>query len=140
MLRFVVSRLIQAVVVVFAVFTLTFVLVRLPDKDPFVTEKAMHPDVRRALEKQYHLDKSKLEQYFITLKSYLQGDLGPSMKNQGVWDSRIIKDSFPVSLTIGMAALLIALGVGIPAGVVAAVKRNTWLDNTAMSLALVGIC
>jgi oligopeptide transport system permease protein len=140
MLRFVVSRFLQALVVVFAVFTLTFVLVRLPDKDPLATEKAMHPDVKRALQAQYHLDKSKLEQYFITLKSYAQGDLGPSMKNQGVWNSRIIRDSFPVSLTIGLAALLIALGIGIPAGVIAAVRRNTWVDNTAMSLALVGIC
>jgi len=140
MLRFILSRLLQAVVVVFAVFTLTFVLVRAGGKDPFATEKAMHPDVKRALEKQYHLDKPKLEQYWITLGSYLKGDMGPSMKTMGMLNSRIIRDSFPVSLTIGMAALLIALGVGIPAGVIAAVKRNTWMDNTAMSLALVGIC
>jgi oligopeptide transport system permease protein len=140
MLRFTVSRLLQAIVVVFAVFTLTFFMVRMAPGDPLATEKAMHADVKRALQERYHLDKSLPEQYAITLKSYLQGDLGPSMKNQGMWNARIIGDSWPVSLTIGVMALLIAVGIGIPAGVIAAVKRNTWVDNSAMSLALVGIC
>lgn len=140
MLRFTVSRLLQAIVVVFAVFTLTFFMVRMAPGDPLATEKAMHADVKRALQERYHLDKSLPEQYAITLKSYLAGDLGPSMKNQGMWNARIIGDSWPVSLTIGVMALLIAVGIGIPAGVIAAVKRNTWVDNSAMSLALVGIC
>jgi oligopeptide transport system permease protein len=140
MLRFTLSRLLQAIVVVFAVFTLTFFMVRLPKGDPFAGEKAMHEDVKRALQERYHLDKPKSEQYFIQLKSYLLGDFGPSMKHQGLMNSRIIKDSWPVSLTIGVLALLIAMLIGIPAGVIAAVKRNTWVDNSAMSLALVGIC
>lgn len=140
MLRFTVSRLIQAFVVVFAVFTLTFFMVRLAPGDPLATEKAMHEDVKRALQERYHLDKSLPEQYAITLKSYLSGDLGPSMKNQGMWNARIIGDSWPVSLTIGLMALIIAVAIGIPAGVIAAVRRNTWVDNSAMSLALVGIC
>ena len=140
MLRFIASRLLQAIIVVFAVFTLTFFMVRLPEGDPFTSEKAMHKDVKRALMERYHLDKSMGEQYLITLKTYLQGDFGPSMKNQGMWNSRIIRDSFPVSLSIGLAALVIAVGIGVPAGILAAVRRNTWLDNSAMTLALVGIC
>jgi oligopeptide transport system permease protein len=140
MLRFTASRFFQAIVVVFAVFTLTFFMVRLAPGDPLATEKAMHEDVRRALRERYHLDKSLGEQYVITLAAYLQGDLGPSMKNQGLWNARIIRDSFPVSLTIGLAALMIAICFGVPAGIVAAVRRNSWLDNAAMSLALVGIC
>lgn len=140
MLRFTVSRLLQAIVVVFAVFTLTFFMVRLAPGDPLATEKSMHADVKRALQERYHLDKSLPEQYAITLKSYLAGDLGPSMKNQGMWNAKIISDSWPVSLTIGLMALIIAVSIGIPAGVIAAVRRNTWVDNSAMSLALVGIC
>ena len=140
MLRFTVSRLLQALVVVFAVFTLTFFMVRLAPGDPLATEKAMHPDVKRALRERYHLDRPLPEQYAITLVSYLKGDLGPSMKNQGLWNTRIIRDSWPVSLTIGLMALVIAVGIGIPAGVIAAVRRNTWIDHTAMSFALLGIC
>ena len=62
------------------------------------------------------------------------------MKNQGMWNTKIIRDSFPVSLTIGLGALIIALAVGLPAGILAAVRRNTWLDFTPMSLAMIGIC
>ena len=140
MLRFTVTRLLQALVVVFSVFTLTFFMVRLAPGDPLATEKAMHPDVKRALSERYHLDRPLTEQYAITLGSYLKGDLGPSMKNQGLWNTRIIRDSWPVSLTIGLMALIIAVAIGIPAGVIAAVRRNTWIDHGAMSFALLGIC
>lgn len=140
MLRFTVSRLLQAIVVVFAVFTLTFFMVRLAPGDPLATEKAIHPDVKRSLQERYHLDKSLPEQYALTLKSYFAGDLGPSMKHQGMWNAKIISDSWPVSLTIGLMALIIAVAIGIPAGVIAAVRRNTWVDNSAMSMALLGIC
>ena len=140
MLRFTVTRLLQALVVVFSVFTLTFFMVRLAPGDPLATEKAMHPDVKRALSERYHLDRPLTEQYAITLGSYIKGDLGPSMKNQGLWNTRIIRDSWPVSLTIGLMALIIAVAIGIPAGVIAAVRRNTWIDHGAMSFALLGIC
>lgn len=140
MLRFIASRFLQSAAVVLAVFTLTFFMVRLAPGDPFATEKSMNPDVKRELQERYGLKKSMPEQYWIALSSYSRGDFGLSMKNQGMWNAKIIGDSFPVSLTIGLAALAVALGLGLPAGILAAVRRNTWLDYGPMSLAMIGIC
>lgn len=140
MLRYTLSRLLQSIAVIFAVFTLTFCMVRFAPGDPFASEKSMPEDVRRVLVQRYGLDRPLLEQYFRTMASYLRGDFLPSMSYQGMWNSKIIRDSFPISLIIGFAALAIALAIGLPAGIIAAVKRNTWLDYSAMSLAMIGIC
>ncbi|RYD35083.1 MAG: ABC transporter permease subunit [Verrucomicrobiaceae bacterium] len=140
MLRFTLSRLAQALGVILVVFTITFFLIRLTPGDPFAGEKAMPPDVRRVMEERYGLNKPLITQYFTTLGSYLRGDFQPSMKYQGMWNVKIIKDAFPISLAIGSCALVIALGLGLPAGIIAAVKKNTWMDYGSMSLALIGIC
>ncbi|MDB6132203.1 MAG: oppB [Verrucomicrobiales bacterium] len=140
MLRFTLYRLAQALGVILVVFTITFFLIRLTPGDPFAGEKAMPPDVRRVMEERYGLNKPLITQYFTTLGSYLRGDFQPSMKYQGMWNVKIIKDAFPISLAIGSCALVIALGLGLPAGIIAAVKKNTWMDYGFMSLALIGIC
>lgn len=140
MIRFIASRFLQSVLVLLAVFTFTFLMVRCAKGDPFATEKSMNPDVKAELQRQYGLDKPLYVQYWIALSSYAQGDFGLSMKNQGMKNAKIIGDSFPVSLMIGLIALGIALGLGLPAGIIAAVRRNTWLDFGPMSLAMIGIC
>ncbi len=140
MLRFTINRLIQSVIVLFAVFTITFFMIRLAPGDPFAGEKAMPPDVRKVMEARYGLDKPLYAQYFVTLGRFATGDFMPSFKYQGMWNRKIIADAFPISLTIGLAALAIAIAVGMPAGIIAAVRRNSWVDYSAMSLALVGIC
>ncbi|MDB6069600.1 MAG: transporter [Verrucomicrobiales bacterium] len=140
MLRFTLNRLAQSIAVVFLVFTITFFMIRLTDGDPFASPKAMPPDVRKVLVERYGLDKPLPVQYFTTMGSYLKGDLLPSMSYQGMWNTKIIKDAFPISLIIGVAALGVALALGLPAGIIAAVKKNTWLDFGPMSLALIGIC
>jgi oligopeptide transport system permease protein len=140
MLRYIVSRFFQSLAVILAVFTLTFFMVRMAPGDPFVNEKSVNPDVKAAQMEQFGFDKPLAVQYWRTLGSYLTGDFGRSTKNQGMSIRKIIGDSFPVSLTIGLAALCIALAIGLPAGIIAAVKRNTWLDFTPMSLAMIGIC
>lgn len=140
MLRFIASRLLQSAAVLLAVFTMTFFMVRLAPGDPFATEKSMNPDVRAELERQYGLNRPLPVQYWKALSSYARGDFGLSMKNQGMRNAKIIRDSFPVSLIIGAAALAIALAIGLPAGIIAAVRRNTWLDFGPMALAMIGIC
>ncbi len=140
MLRFTLHRFVQSLVVVFVVFTITFFMIRLAPGDPFAGEKAMPADVRKVMESRYGLDKPLYVQYVRTLASYAQGDFMPSFKYQGMWNARIISDAFPISLTIGLAALAIAIGLGLPAGIIAAVRRNSWIDYSAMSLAMIGIC
>jgi oligopeptide transport system permease protein len=140
MLRFTVSRFLQSLAVIIAVFTLTFFMIRLAPGDPFANEKSVHEDVKEEMRRQYGFDKPLAVQYWRTFNSYLQGDFGRSTKNQGMSNAKIIRDSLPVSITIGGAALLIALALGLPAGIIAAVRRNTWLDFGPMALAMIGIC
>lgn len=141
MLRFTLSRLLQALVVVFVVFTLTFFMIRHAPGSPFANgEKKMPKEVEEMMLRNYGMDKPVYQQYFGAIGNYLKGDFMPSMKYEGRPNAKIIRDAFPVSLSIGISALLIALGIGLPAGIIAAVKRNTWLDYSAMSLALIGIC
>lgn len=140
MLRYVISRFLQSLCVIFAVFTLTFFMIRLSKGDPFMGEKVMPPEIRKVMEVQYGLDQPLGVQYVRTLGAYIRGDFLPSMKYSGRWNQDIIGDSFPVSFTIGVMALMIAMALGIPAGMIAAVKRNTWLDYSVMSLAMAGIC
>lgn len=140
MLRFILSRLFQSLLVILVVFTLTFFLIRNIEGDPFASAKALHPDVKKVLVERYNLDQPLGVQYLKTMKSYLSGDFLPSMSYQGMWNSQIIRDAFPISLFIGVMALGVALLLGIPAGIIAAVRKNTWLDYGPMALAMIGIC
>ena len=83
MWRFIVGRLLQAIPVIFIVITATFFLVRAAPGGPFDAEKAVIPEVKQALERQYRLDLPLHEQYFAYLKDLAQGDLGPSFRYPG---------------------------------------------------------
>jgi oligopeptide transport system permease protein len=138
--RFVLRRLLQSLLVLGVVFTATFFLIRMKPGDPFKSEKAMPDSVLAQMKARYGLDKPIEEQFFIQAGAFVRGDLLPSMRYEGTQNSKIIKDSFPVSLLIGLCAMTIALSIGLPAGIIAAVRKNTWLDYSAMSLAMLGIC
>ena len=140
MARFILRRLFQALLVLAVVFTVTFFLIRLKPGDPFLAEKAMPESVKKQMLSRYGMDRPLLEQYFVQAASFARGDLLPSMRYEGMRNSKIIADSFPVSLMIGVCALTIALGIGLPAGIIAAVRKNSWLDYSAMSFAMLGIC
>lgn len=86
------------------------------------------------------MDRPLFDQYLLYLKNLLQGDLGPSFKYPEWNVSELIATAFPVSLTLGALSLTIALLLGIPVGMIAALKRNTWMDYLPMSLTMAGIC
>ena len=140
MLRFVARRIVETIPVLFIIATLTFFMMRLAPGGPFDKEKASTPEIRKAIEAYYGLDRPFLEQYLKVLKGYLQGDLGPDYKYPNRTVNELIGDSFPVSLELGLLSLLIALVLGITAGLIAAVRRNSVFDYSAMSLAMIGIC
>ena len=140
MLRFVLSRLLQAIPVLLAVFTLTFFMVRAAPGGPFSAERRLPQQIQAKIDAYYGLDKPLWEQYFSVLGDILQGDFGPSYKHEGRSVNQMIAESFPVSLELGMYGLLVALIVGVPVGMLAAWRRNGWLDYVPMSLSMAGIC
>lgn len=140
MLRFLISRLIQGAVVVVAVLIITFVLMKAAPGGPFDSERAVPEHVKASLEKLYGLDQPWYVQLPRHVWSFVSLDLPMSYKFKGRNVGEIIAEGFPVSAAVGGAALLIAIGIGVPLGAIAALRPNTPADRTAMVAATIGIC
>ncbi len=141
MLKLIVSRLLQGLLTLFVLVTLTFFLVRAMPGSPYVEERAIPAHVLERMKAYTGLDQPLPVQYGRYLKNLIvHQDLGDLIRKDGVKVSEVIRDSFPVSLTLGLASMAIALLVGIPAGVIAAVRKNTAVDFAALAAAMIGIC
>lgn len=140
MLRFAFNRLLQAIPVLLIVISATFFLVHSAPGGPFSADKAVPPEVIRALEAQYNLDQPLWQQYVSYLGDVMQGDLGPSFKYSGRTVNELIAAGLPATAELAMYAMLVALIIGISAGVLAAMRPNTMQDYLPMSAAMLGIC
>lgn len=141
MLSAIANRLSQGLLVLFVLGTLTFFLVHALPYGPFQDEKAVPDHVRQRLEQLHGYDKPLLTQYFLRLRNITTGNLGSSIKvMEGREVSEILSQAFPVSLTLGLFAMAISISIGIPAGIFAAMRRNTSIDHLIMGCALLGIC
>jgi len=107
--------------------------------DPFQSEKAIPPKVKENLMAKYHLDRPLGEQYVEYLKNIAKGDLGASMKVRGRTVNDVINKSFFVSADLGARSIIFALVVGIPLGIIAALKRGKYQDKLSMIVAIIGI-
>ena len=106
---------------------------------PFTDAKAIPEFVMQKMNERYGLNDSLLTQYGKYLLNVLRLDLGPSYRYEGMSVNEIIADSFPVSFAVGGLALILSLMIGIPAGVISALKRGRWPDHLAMIIATLGI-
>ncbi len=106
---------------------------------PFKKEKALPPAVQRNIEERYKLNDPLWKQYTDYMSNLIRGDLGPSFKYLGRSVNDIIRDGFPVSATLGAWAILFALVVGVPAGIISALNQNRWQDNVVMAIAIIGV-
>lgn len=140
MLKFVALRFAQGLVVLLAIYAITFFLVAATPGSPFSSERAIRPEILAQIEAFYGYDKPVGERFWTSLSNFVQGEFGPSAVYANRSVTQIIGESFPVSLKLGSISLMVALLLGIPAGILAAVKRNTWLDYVPMSVAMAGIC
>jgi len=140
MLRFIARRVLETIPVMFIIATATFFMMRLVPGGPFDSEKNIDPEVKARMAAHYGLDKPLFQQYLLQMKHLLQGDLGPSFKYPSRTVNEIIAESFPASLELGAEALLVALVLGLAAGLIASLKQNSALDHAPMSLAMIGIC
>jgi oligopeptide transport system permease protein len=139
MLIFLVRRLLHGVAVLWVVATLTFVLLRLAPGGPFDSERKLPPEVLANIQAKYHLDEPFLRQYLRYLSGVLQADFGPSYKYLDRGVNKIIADTLPTSALLGLLALLLALVLAFPIGLVAAYFRNSWIDRLALLAATLGI-
>ena len=140
MFPFILKRILQSIPVLLVIITITFFMARLAPGGPFTQERTISPEILEAMNEQYGLNDSWPIQYFRYLGSLLRGDLGPSFSSPGRTVNEMIADKIPVSLELGVLALLFALLVGIPIGLIAAVMKNSPLDYVPMTTAMVGIC
>jgi oligopeptide transport system permease protein len=139
MLKFIVRRVLWTIPVILLVILMTFAMMKAIKGNPFrTTDRPVPPQIQANLDRQFNLDKPWYMQYAYYVKDVFTFDLGPSLiqRNRDVND--IIKATFPVSLKLGGMAMLFAIVVGIPLGIIAALRQNTPIDYAAMAVVNAG--
>lgn len=139
MLRFLFRRLLGALPTLFVIVTITFFLIRLAPGGPFDQEQRLPPEIAANLHAAYGLDQPLLVQYGRYLRGLVQGDFGPSFKYRDFTVTELIADGLPLSVTLGLSAVLVAVFIGVPLGSLAALRRNRWPDHALMIVAVIGI-
>jgi len=139
MRKYLFKRIVMAVITIWTIVTITFVLMHSVPGNPFRKEGKMPAVIYENLQKKYGLDKPLIEQYTIYLGNIVQGDFGDSMKSRTETVNDMIERGFPVSATIGAQGLLIAVLIGPLLGVIAALYQNKWPDYLSMVIAIIGI-
>lgn len=138
MVQYVLKRVFYALITVFILLTITFILMHLLPGDPFTGERTLDPDTMAVLNAKYGLDKPLYEQYWVYVTNFFRGDMGISLvTKRPVVD--VIRQAFPVSFELGVRSLIFALLCGGALGVVAAVKQGTAWDTGSMLIALAGV-
>lgn len=140
MLRFALARILQSIPVLLIVISATFLLVHSAPGGPFSADKAVPEEVLRALEAQYNLDQPLWQQYLSYLDDVVHGDFGPSFKYSGRTVNELIASGLPITAELGLYAMLVAIVIGLSAGIFAAIKPNSLQDYIPMSAAMLGIC
>lgn len=133
----VLRRLLTAIPTLLLVLLASFALMRFAPGGPFDGERPLAPETRAALEAAYGLNLPMGEQFALFLQRTLTGDFGPSLVYRDFTVTQLIADSLPVSLTLGGLAILLALVLGLAAGMVAALRPGGWADETLMLAATI---
>ena len=133
-------RLLLVIPTLFAVYTITFFIMHATPGGPWSGgDKPLPPQIIANLNAKYHLNDPLWKQYYEYLANAAHGDLGPSYVNTSRNVTDIIRDFFPVSLQLGLVAMVLGAIIGLTLGVVAALHQNSWIDYASMFGAVVGI-
>ncbi len=140
MLQFILRRLTGSILVVLIIMTISFFMIRIAPGGPFDAEKPLPPEIKRNIEKKYHLDEPLYQQYW----RYLSGivfhlDLGPSFKYPNRTINEFIELGFPVTFRLACYSLIYAVTIGVFTGLIAALRQNTRWDYIAMGVAMLGV-
>lgn len=133
-------RLGEMVPVLLVVATAAFLLVKVVPGSPFDTDRPMPAEIKARYERFYGLDQPTHVQFGRYVANLLRGDLGLSTKYHGWTVNELVAPRVPVSIQLGLLSLLLAVAVGIPVGVLAASRPDSWLDRLPMGFSLLGIC
>ena len=138
MVRYILNRVLVAILTMFILATTTFFLLRLVPGDPFAGPRVI-PEIKERLRIHYGLDKPLAEQYLIYMSNILRGDFGYSLAKRGHRVNKVIKDAFPQSLDLGIRAMIMSIIFGLFFGIIAALNRGKPLDYLTVVLVLIGI-
>lgn len=141
MLRFIVNRLLWAIPVLWLVATVTFFLMHAAPGSPWDAKSAgghLDPALEASFNRQYGLDKPLFDQYVIYLGHAVRFQFGTSFSQTGTSVTHVIMQGFPYSARIGVFAFLLSLAIGVPVGILAALKQNTWIDYVSLFFATIG--
>jgi oligopeptide transport system permease protein len=139
MLSFILRRLLIIIPMALLVVTLTWGLIRLAPGNFYDSDKPLPPAIEANIKKKYGLDKPWYEQYGLMMLHIVQLDFGDSLKYQGQSVNEIIRRHLPYSATIGILAYILALIVGLSAGIFAALRQNSLFDYGSMAVAMLGL-
>lgn len=138
MFRLIIRRLLWFIPVFFVVTGITFLTMHALPGGPFDTDKTP-PALVRQMENAFGLNRPVHEQYFIWLKNAAQLDFGPSLKQRGKPVAGFLLPGLAISAQLGFFAMLFALAIGLPAGIIAALHRGRWQDRAATLVAILGV-
>ena len=140
MIKYIIKKLILMIPILIGMTIIVFMILHLAPGDPvdLIVGPNVTPEVYENIRDKLGLNQPLLIQYFKFVGNLMKGDLGTSILQQRPV-AEIIKERFPVTLELGVVSLLLSFAIAIPAGIIAAVKRNTWPDYVCMTGALVGM-
>jgi oligopeptide transport system permease protein len=139
--RYILKRIVAGLVTLLVLVTITFALMHAIPGGPFspAEERNTPKSVLDKINKKYGLDRGVLVQYASYLESLARGDLGISFKQEDTTVNELVRQGFPASAKLGAVAVIVALLLGIPLGIVSAIKRGKWADWASMIFATMGI-
>ena len=140
MIKFITKRILIAIPTLLIIIAFSFSMMRVAPGGPFTNERALPPEIEKNIKAAYNLDKPVYEQFYIYMKNIARGDFGPSFKYKDFSVKELILNGLPVSVTLGLSAIIISLFLGSLLGIIAAINRNTIFDYSVMGVSLVGIC
>ncbi len=140
MLRFLLRRLLVALPTLFLVIAAAFFMMRAAPGSPFLGERKLTPEVEKAINAKYGLDKPLPVQFVTYVGGVIKGDFGPSMKYRDKTVADMIGEGFPKSAILGLSAITLGLLAGTGLGIAAALRQNRPADYVATALAVLGIC
>jgi oligopeptide transport system permease protein len=133
------KRVISSIITILLIATLTFIMMHSIPGGPFARERALPAEIIAALNEKYHLDDPLIKQYVDYMTGLITFDMGPSFKKPGYTVEELIAIGFPNSAKIGGLAILLIIIVGIPLGIISALKQNKPIDYIVMFIATLGV-